>query len=96
MYIKDGIAYADDPTPMIEVTAVKPLDNFKLWIRFSTGETKIFDFKPLLNTPCFIPLKDKNVFNDVAVGAYTGTTEWLNGKIDIAPETLYCDGIVTR
>ena len=62
MYIVDGIAYAGGPSPAIKVCGVRPLDDFKLWVRFNTGETKIFDFKPFLDYPAFAPLADKDVF----------------------------------
>lgn len=48
MYIRNGIAYAGEEVPMLKVSGVRPLDNHKLWIRFNTGEAKIFDFTPLL------------------------------------------------
>lgn len=59
MYICDGIAYAGEKIPEVKVCGVRPLADYKLWLRFSTGETKIFDFKTLLDQPAFLPLKDK-------------------------------------
>ena len=67
MYIENGIAHADDPTTAIRISGIRPLDNYKLWLRFNTGEAKIFDFSPLLNEPAFIPLTDKAVFNQVYI-----------------------------
>ena len=90
MYIIDDIAYAGEATPIIRVKSVRPLDDYKLWVRFSTDETKIFDFKPLLNTSIFQPLQDIAVFKQVYVDY--GVTVWNDGKIDIAPEKLYEDG----
>jgi len=86
MYIKNGIAYAENREPILEVLSVRPLENFKLWLRFSNGKTKEFDFRPLLDKPAFKPLKDKAVFNDVYVDY--GCTVWKNGEIDISPEYL--------
>ena len=37
MYIIDGIAYAGEKTKPIKVSGVRPLDDFKLWLRFNTG-----------------------------------------------------------
>ena len=48
MYIVDGIAYAGEQAPVIKISGIRPMDNYKLWIRFNTGEVKIFDFAPLL------------------------------------------------
>lgn len=63
------------------------MEDFKLWLRFSTGETKIFDVKPLLDLPVFKPLSDPEVFKGVYIDY--GVTVWNDGEIDIAPETLY-------
>ncbi|MBQ8682402.1 MAG: DUF2442 domain-containing protein [Selenomonadales bacterium] len=87
MYIKNGIAYAGDQTPPMKVSGVRPLDDFKLWLRFNTGEIKIFDFKPRLNFPAFSPLKDKSLFDAVYIDY--GIPTWNDGMIDIAPEYLY-------
>ena len=91
MYVVKGIAYADEIKPTIKVCGVRPLDNFRLWVRFNTGEAKIFDFKPLLKTPAFVPLADKSIFRSVYINH--GMTLWNNGDIDIAPEVLYEKGI---
>jgi len=69
------------------VVGVRPLEGHRLWVRFSSGETKIFDFTSLLDFPAFAPLKDEKVFS--AVGIDYGVPVWDDGKIDIAPETLY-------
>lgn len=87
MYIKDGIAYAGEQKPLIKVSGVRPLDDYKLWLRFNNGETKIFDFKSELDFPAFSPLKDKSLFKAVYIDY--GVTVWNDGDIDIAPEYLY-------
>ena len=91
MYIVNGIAYAGEETPDIEVSGVRPMQDYILWVRFNTGEIKTFDFKPLLNTPVFSPLADKNVFNGVYIDY--GIAVWDDGNIDISPEKLYKEGI---
>lgn len=65
MYVVNGIAYVGEPDPVLKVNGVRPMNDFKLRVRFSTGEAKIFDFKPFFNTPAFAPLADKNVFDEV-------------------------------
>ena len=87
MYIKNGIAYAGESEPTIKVVGVRPLDDYKLWLRFNNGEVKIFDFKPELDTPVFSPLKDVEMFKNVYLDY--GVTVWDEGNIDIAPEHLY-------
>lgn len=87
MYISNGIAYAGEPEPPIKVCGVRPLANHRLWLRFTTDETKVFDFTPLLKETCFAPLKDEQTFAGVYIDY--GVTVWKDGDIDIAPEYLY-------
>lgn len=91
MYIVNGIAYAGEPAVMLKVCGVRPLENYRLWVRFNTGEAKIYDFKPLLSSPAFAPLKNEKVFNSVYIDY--GNPVWENGDIDISPEELYEHGI---
>jgi hypothetical protein len=92
MYIQDGIVYAGDYKPVLKVVSVRPMETYLLCITFSTGETKIFDCKPLLQTGVFRVLSELSVFN--AVYLEHGAPTWCNGSIDIAPEWLYEDGII--
>ena len=78
MYISNGIAYAGEPTPSIKVCGVRPMADHKLWLRFTTGEAKVFDFQPLA---------DETTFAGVYIDY--GVTVWKDGEIDIAPEYLY-------
>lgn len=87
MYIENGIAYAGEPKPLMKIISVRPLDDYKLWLRFNNGEIRVFDFKPELDSPAFAPLKDKDVFRTVYIDY--GVTVWNEGDIDIAPEHLY-------
>ncbi len=91
MYVKDGIAYAGDQRPMMKVCGVRPMPGHKLWLRFNTGEAKIFDFAPMLQCPAYAPLQDEQVFREVYIDC--GVTVWLDGRIDIAPEYLYANAL---
>ena len=91
MYIVDGTAYAGEPTPIVRVKSIRPLDDYKLWVRFTTDEIKIFDFKPLLDSSVFQPLNDISLFNQVYVDY--GVAVWNDGEIDISTEKLYEDGL---
>ncbi len=92
MYIKNGIAYAGEEAPLLKVVGVRALPDYQLWVRFSTGEAKVFDFKPHLDAPCFVPLKDSQIFRDVYIDY--GCPVWLDGDIDISPEYLYENGVI--
>ena len=91
MYTIDGIAYAEGKQELIEVTAVRALPDYMLWFKFTNGEVKKFDFRPHLDKPVYLPLKDEEVFRSVYVDS--GIPMWCEGDIDIAPERLYQDGI---
>lgn len=91
MYIENGIAYADDRTPMLEVTGVKTMPDHHLWVRFNTGESKVVDFNPLLDAPAFIPLQDQDVFAEAYIDH--GFVCWNDGDIDISTDYLYAHGV---
>lgn len=87
MYEKNGIAYAGNPKPVLHVWGIRPLEDFKLWVRFSNEESGVFDCKPLFEKPCYAPLKNPDVFRGVYLDY--GVPVWNGGEIDIAPEYLY-------
>ena len=53
MYIKNGIAYAGEQKQPLKISGVRPLDDYKLWLRFNNGEVKVFDFAKELDSPAF-------------------------------------------
>jgi hypothetical protein len=87
MYERDGVVYAGNPIPILKVIVVQPLDDYRMHLEFSTGEIMEVDFTPLLDIPCFQPLRDKALFAQVYLDH--GVPSWNRGSIDIAPETLY-------
>ena len=87
MYIKNGIAYAGEQEPSIRVNGVRPLDDYMLWMRFSNGEERMLDCKPLLRDPAFAPLADMAVFRGVYIDY--GLPVWMDGEIDISPEYVF-------
>lgn len=91
MYVENGIAYAGERKLPLKISGVRPLEGHKLWVRFTNGEARIFDFSGLLERPAFSPLKDPRVFREVYIDY--GVTVWDDGKIDIAPEYLYENGV---
>ena len=92
MYIENGIAYAGEKRPLLKVNGVRAMENHRLWVRFNTGEAKIYDMTPLLSQPAFLPLRDNKVFQSVFIDY--GTPVWNDGEIDIAPEELYAKGTI--
>ena len=88
MYVKDGICYAGELIPHIEVSSIKILEDGMLLVDFSTGETRLFDVTSLLDKgSAFAPLAKEE--NRRTAQVTHGFVSWLSGAIDIAPETLY-------
>ena len=86
MYIIDDVCYAGEATPDIKVKEATMLRGGMLLITFSTGEQRLFD-TTLLTGSAFEPLKDEKTLADFTI--FHGVMTWLNGEIDIAPETMY-------
>jgi uncharacterized protein DUF2442 len=76
---------------MNKVTAVTANEDFSIDLRFNDGSDKRFDVKPYLDRGVFKELKDLDYFRQVTLAF--GTVQWPNQQ-DIAPETLYVDGVV--
>ena len=87
MFIVDDIVYAGEKEPLLKVVGVRPMDDYLLWLRFSNGEERVYDIKPLFDYPLFCSLKDPEVFKSVYLDY--GVPVWCDGEIDIAPESLY-------
>lgn len=86
MIIKSGICYADNQTPQLKVTHVKPLYGGIYMVTFSTGETKLFD-TTLLKGEVFEPLKNPDILNNPVI--IHGVITWDNEEMDVAPEYVY-------
>lgn len=88
MYIIDDVCYAGEATPDIKVKTATVLRGGMLLLTFSTGEQRLFD-TTLLKGSAFEPLKDEKILSEFTI--FHGVMTWLNGEIDIAPETMYAD-----
>ncbi|MDR4499449.1 MAG: DUF2442 domain-containing protein [Candidatus Scalindua sp.] len=74
----------------LSVTSVKPLDGYKLLIKFENDEKRIFDVSPYFDIGKFAELKDISLFNTVTIKF--DSIEWAN-HLDIDPEVLYEESI---
>ncbi len=70
----------------VGIKEVRPLEDYKLKLKFENNEERIFDLKPYLNLGKFSELQDQKLFKKVRVSF--DTIEWPNG-IDLDPEFLY-------
>lgn len=87
MEIVNGIAYEDGKPIILHIIEIVPLNDYKLRVTFQNGETKIYDFKPLLDKPAFKPLLDQAKFKRVKLSH--GVPTWDEENVDISPETIY-------
>ena len=70
------------------VVEVKPLDGFRLWVRFQNGRVGIIELANKLWGPMFESLKNPDLFFQASVNSELETATWPNGA-DLAPEFLY-------
>lgn len=87
MFIVNGIAYANAPKEDLKIITIRIIDNLYMLVTFNTGEKRIFDVTELLQYPVFKPLVDRAIFDTAKVSH--GMITWLDGDIDISPETVY-------
>lgn len=72
---------------MNRVTSVRPLDDFRLEVRFDDGTNGVISLEGRLFGPVFEPLRDPDQFRQVAVDEF-GAVHWPCGA-DLAPDALY-------
>ena len=71
---------------MTEVTQIKILDNYKIWIRFNDLTEKIINFRPYLGKGFTQELLDYENFKKVEIESGGGIA-WYNGY-DFCPNYL--------
>ena len=86
MYTIDEICYAGEFQEGIKVVQAKLLPGHILLVTFSTGEKRLFDATSLKGS-AFAPLVDEEILENFSL--FHGVMTWLDGSIDIAPETMY-------
>ena len=72
-----------------DIVEVRPLDHYRVFVRFDDGRLGEVDLAPLLAPfdGVFAPLRDKSYFDQVKVSADIGTIVWPNGA-DLCPDVL--------
>ena len=75
-----------------KVSEVKPLEDMQLEVKFISGETKIYDVKPLLEKfEVFKKLKNIDLFNKVKVDMDGYGIMW-DEEVDLACDELWYNG----
>ncbi len=75
-------------SPNIKIAEV--LDNYKILVTFTNGETKLFDMKAYLKYPVFSPLNEDSEFKKFSI--VDGTIEWECGA-ELSTDTFYINSI---
>ena len=70
------------------INAVRPNDDYTLYLLFDNSEEKVFDVKPYLDKGLFKQLKNIEFFKSVKPCLVS--IQWANG-LDLCPDTLYLD-----
>lgn len=72
-----------------DVVEVRPLDGYRLWLRFEDGIEGTVDVAEMIHFQgVFAPLRDRENFLEVHVDSEIGTICWPNGA-DLDPDVLY-------
>ncbi len=75
---------------MYKVIEVKPLSNFRIWVKFEDGTEGTVDLSDLVNKGVFQRLREKEYFESVYVDPETHTVAWPDG-LDLCPDALYSE-----
>ncbi|MBU4143118.1 DUF2442 domain-containing protein [Patescibacteria group bacterium] len=73
---------------MHEIIEVKPLSNYRVWIKFSDGVEGTVDLSELVGEGVFKAWEDIEFFNSVYIDPESHTIAWKGG-IDLCPDNLY-------
>ena len=73
---------------ILRITKASVSGPFRLRLAFNDGVEKVVDLKDELTGPIFLPLRDRDFFEQVVLDRVCGTVAWPNGA-DFAPEALY-------
>jgi hypothetical protein len=75
-------------SPMVDVQSIRPLEGYRLWVRFTDGSAGVYDLSDVIAKGGVMvePLKSKEYFDRVFLDM--GAPTWPNG-FDIAPGWLW-------
>jgi hypothetical protein len=70
------------------IVSVKPLEGFRLNVRFNDGLEGVYAVEPERRGGVFLKLLEPGTFNAVTINADFGCVEWPGG-IDLCPDTMH-------
>ena len=73
---------------MIRIIEAKPLEGYRLQVRFNDGLEAIYAVEPERRGGVFLQLCDTAVFNAVGVNPDFGCVEWPGG-VDLCPTSMH-------
>jgi hypothetical protein len=73
---------------MTRIVSVKPLEGFRLNVRFNDGVEGVYAVEPRRRGGVFLKLLEPETFNAVTINADFGCVEWPGG-IDLCPDTMH-------
>ena len=71
-----------------DVVSVSPLEPYVVRVVFGDGEVRDVDIEPLLDSPAFQRLRDREEFERAAVDEQTGAVAWPSGA-DLDSDVIY-------
>ena len=74
--------------PIYRVVSFEIIAPYTLWVEFDDGTSQTIDFEPVLAGELYGPLRDLELFNQVAIDPEVQTLVWPNGA-DFDPATLH-------
>ncbi|CAA7616601.1 conserved hypothetical protein [Magnetospirillum sp. LM-5] len=84
-----AVSPAVRPATSWRIAAVRPLADYRIWVRFNDGREGVVDMADLVNSPeagLFSSLTDTALFDRAFL--LHGAVTWPNG-LDLAPDALY-------
>ncbi len=75
---------------MYRIIEVKPLENYKVWLKFADGKEGTVDLSELAGKGVFSAWEDPTIFQAVFIDSETRTIAWPGG-IDLCPVSLYAE-----
>ncbi len=75
---------------MHHIVEAKPLQDFKIWLKFADGVEGTVDLSDVAGKGVFCAWNDPEIFDAVFINPENHTISWPGG-IDLCPDALYAE-----